>query len=231
MYHQNGTFDICFTNCLTPIHLNLKVVFNNFLKLWCSQQKLPKQTIYQQTGHSCWGLIRSHQVKTQLRLPYFIEINVLLLLQSRWFKASFHTRPSWLQSVNCTNCFCNQILDCRLLSKLTGGSQLALYLILRVPRWTVSMRGKRRESDSPQRFCSEFPPYQMQPAAVFWPLSDPVINKLNVLFWRTFGGKLLPFITSSLTTISRARGGVVGGPWDGSCNLMSPKYIRIISNR
>ena len=150
MYHQSSTFDICFTNCLTPIHLNLKVVFNNFIKLWCSQQKLPKQTIYQQTGHSCWGLIRSHQVYYMAGILDTVKTSIfywnkrLLLLQSRWFKASFHTRPSWLQSVNCTNCFCNQILDCRLLSKLTGGSQLALYLILRVPRWTVSMRGKKR---------------------------------------------------------------------------------------
>ena len=87
---------------------------------------------------------------------------ISLQLQSGWFKGQFsHKAGSNLE--NCTNGFCNQILDCRHLSKVTGGSQLALYLRYRVYcvcRWTVWMR----ERETLQ--CFEFP-YQMQPAAVY----------------------------------------------------------------
>ena len=77
-----------------------------------------------------------------------------------------------------------------------------------MPRWTVSMWGKRERERDSKGCVSNFLIKCSQPL-----FCGPLWSryKLNVLFWWTFGGKLLPFITSSPTTISQARGGEVGG--------------------
>ena len=68
-------------------------------------------------------------------------------------------------------------------------------------------RTENRERETLQRFWISLSNAASRCfAAVHWSR-----YKLNVLFWWTFGGKLLPFITSALTTISLARGGAVGG--------------------